>query len=849
MKASLRICLAGAAAIVGAVLAIVAVFIGGYYYVEPGLPLAEQLRDVKLQTPLRVSSRDGRLLDQFGEQKRTPVPLEEIPEILINAVLAAEDHTFFEHPGLDWAGTVKAAFNFVRAGGESGERVAGGSTITQQVAGDYFTGRDYTLARKFKEVILALRIERQFTKEEILELFFNKTFFGQRSFGVVAAAQTYFNKELDELTLSDAAILAGIPQGPSIMNPFNSPDNAARRRAYVLRRLLELGEITDTVYEETLAVPILATRYGPQIEVDAPYVAEMVRAEMIRRFGDAAQTAGLKVTTTIDSRLQAAANGAERETLISYDERHGYRGPIARIQLPNQSEYIESRWADLLADYADPDGFETALVLGVDETEALIYLRGRGYQTVGLESMDWAARYINDDLKGARPSAVDEVLSSGNIVHFRRNDDGTLRLGQLPDVQGAFVALDPTDGAIVSLVGGFDYYLSKYNRATQSRRQPGSAFKPFVYSAALENGFTPATLVNDAPITIYDPVLEREWKPENYGRRFHGEVPLREALVESYNAASIRVMRSVGVGTTVRHVRRFGFNEDAIRRDLSLALGTGGIAPLDLATGYAVLANGGYRVSPYLIERVEDADGNVLYPLYATAAMVPCTQAVTWPGQDAWQYETLMDASAAVCDEEFEESSDSNTNAEPEELLSLPALYPEIRPAPRAISAQNAYLVTDMMRDVIRHGTGNRAQRELRRGDLAGKTGTTDDRRDAWFAGFNADIVGAAWVGFNEDRPLGGNEQGGVTAIPMWISFMAEALDALPERSMQRPPGIIERRINPESGLLASDANPATVFEMFMIGHEPERELDSSFSTPLADVPADEQGSIGERIF
>ena len=834
-------------------LALTAVVFGGYYYVEPSLPLAAELRDIRLQIPLRVYSRDGRLMQQFGEQKRTPVPYEDIPEILVAAVLAAEDDRFFEHPGLDWVHTAKAAFNFVRAG-MGGERVPGGSTITQQVAREYFLTRDYQLVRKFKELILALRIEREFAKQEILELFFNTFFFGQGSYGVAAAAQTYFDKRLDELTLSDAAILAGIPQGPSIMNPVYSPQNAAGRRAYVLRRLLELGKITRTAYDDALAVPIFSRRYGQETQLDAPYLAEMARAEVIRRFGNIAYETGLKVTTTTDSRLQRAANIAVRDALIAYDERHGYRGSVARVGLSNDPADVsgsETRWAELLADYSEAAGFELGLVLGADEMEALLYVRGAGYQTIGLDAVEWAAPFITDNAVGARPKSVDEVLSSGEIVRFRRVDRGTLRLAQLPDAQGAFSALDPKDGAVIALVGGFDFFLSNFNRATQSARQPGSAFKPFIYSAALEHDYTTATIINDAPFVFEDPVLETVWKPENFGARFHGEIQLREALIRSYNAATVRVMASTGVENTVRHVRKFGFDDVAVPRNLSLALGTGGVSPLDLTNGYAIFANGGSAVSPYFIDRIEDANGNVLYSAEPKVACidVPARRQSGMP-----EYHTVIEPPA--CDEPKAAATepvhtepapiDAATDAP---IAAVTELYPDARRAERAVSAQNVYLVTDMMRDVIRRGTGNRAQRELGRTDLAGKTGTTNDLRDAWFAGFNADIVAAAWVGFDEDRPLGGNEQGGFTAIPAWITFMAEALDGQPPHALERPIGIVDVRINPDNGLIASDATRNAVFEKFRIDNIPEREPDPVLAGAQVDEERGRRTRTPERIF
>ena len=846
MNVYLRISLAFSSGLAALGLAFTAVLFGGYYYVEPSLPLAEELRDVRLRIPMRVYSRDGRLMQQFGEQKRTPVPYEDVPEILVTAVLAAEDDRFFEHPGLDWVHTAKAAFEFLRAG-MGGERVPGGSTITQQVAREYFLTRDYQLVRKFKELILALRIEREFSKQEILELFFNTTFFGQGSYGVVAAARTYFDKRLDELTISDAAILAGIPQGPSIMNPVYSPQNAAARRAYVLGRLFELGEISRTEYDQARAVPILSREYGQETRLDAPYVAEMARVEVIRRFGDIAYEQGLKVTTTIDSRLQRAANEALRDTLIAYDERHGYRGPVARVSLAGGAGDIadgESYWADLLADYSDASGFELALVLGADEMEALVYVRGQGYQTIGLEAVAWAARFISDNAVGRRPDAVDNVLASGQIVRLRRTDDGTLRLSQLPDVQGAFVALDPRDGAVASLVGGFDFFLSNFNRATQSLRQPGSAFKPFIYSAALADGYSTATIVNDAPFVFEDPVLETVWKPENFGSQFHGEVQLREALIRSYNAATVRVMADVGVSDTVRHLRKFGFDDVALPRNLSLSLGTGGISPLNLANGYAILANGGYGVAPYFIERIEDESGNVLYSAEPTVA---CIDFPVRRQSDADELRTPLELPA--CDEPHVAASKPDGGGPDVTDAAAALIYPDARRAERIVAAPNVYLVTDMMRDVIRRGTGNRAQRELGRTDLAGKTGTTNDLRDAWFSGFNSDVVATAWVGFDADRPLGGNEQGGFTAIPAWIDFMGEALAGQPAHSLERPIGIVDVRINPANGLVASDLTRNAVFEKFRIDNIPDREPDPILAEAPADQAPGPQLATPERIF
>jgi len=855
MRTYVRIFIALGTWLVAACLCIGALISGGYYYVAPSLPQAEELRDVRLQIPLSVYSRDGRLIAQFGE-KRSPVPYEDIPPVMVQAVLAAEDDRFFEHPGFDYQGITRAGLNYLLT---AGDRSQGGSTITQQVARTYFLTRDRTFVRKFKELILSVRIEREFSKQEILDIFLNTTFFGQRAFGVAAAAQTYFGKPLEDISISDAAVIAGIPQGPSIMNPIYSPENATQRRSYVLRRMRELNFITDEEYGEALAVNVEGRQFGPQQELDAPYVAEMVRAELIRRFGPAAYVAGLKVTTTIDARLQTAADAALRRALIEYDARHGYRGPVARVSLkappaPDAEGFtdpssdltaeitlgrhepltdpasLDAEWRVLLEDYAPVSGFKTGVVVSVEEIlsteeqlalltpeveqtelpgealeeedtpeteapapvfQAQVFFADLGLVPVDLDAVAWAAPYINENRTGDVPKTVANVLSPGDVVRFRVSESGELRLGQVPEVQGALVSLDPLDGAVTALSGGFDFFLSNYNRATQSQRQPGSAFKPFVYSAALESGFTAASIFNDAPIVQRSQELEGVWRPENYSGRFNGPTRLREALIKSLNLVSIRVIQRSGIRHTVQHVKGFGFDDTASPMNPSMALGAGGVAPLDLVRGYAVFANGGYRVDPYIIERIEDADGDLLY---SASPKLACLD----------------------CDEPEEES-------EPVLIQGLADLYVGASNAPRAINAQNAYLMNDMMQDVVRRGTGVRAYRELGRTDLRGKTGTTNDRRDAWFAGFNGDVVTAAWVGFDQERSLGNGEEGARTALPMWINYMREALDGMPPHAMERPPGIVDVRINPDSGLVASTRD-GSIFEKFRMGHVPEAE-------------------------
>jgi penicillin-binding protein 1A len=812
MKLYLQILLTILALGVGFAMVVASLLIGAYYYVAPGIPQAAELRETQIQVPLQVYTRDGRLIDEIGERKRTPVAYEDIPPLLVKAVVAAEDEHFFEHPGIDWRGIIRGAINELRSSGAN----VGGSTITQQVPrtleimkrAGLNSGFDRFVA-KYKEMILAHRMEQEFTKEEILALYLNTGLFGGRSYGVASAAQTYFGKGLGELSISEIAILAGIPQRPNEWNPVASTERATLRRSYVLRRMRETGSINDEEYETALAEPVVGKLHGPQRQVEAQYIAEMVRAEMVRRFGDAATTAGLKVTTTIDSRLQAAANRAMRDNLLAYDERHGYRGPLARVELPagvaDAAASLEPTGTDaqalreLLDDYPPLLDYDSAIVLGADDVGAQVYFAEHGEQTIGLDAVEWAWPFITDDVHGEKPTTVAEVLKPGDVVRFRRTAEGGWRLAQLPEAQGAFVSVDPFDGAIVALNGGLDFFLSNFNRATQARRQPGSSFKPFVYSAALENGYTPATIVLDAPVDVgYQASLERVWRPENFGGKYFGPSRVREALIDSMNSVSIRMLQGVGIATALSHVKRFGFDSEAAPNDLALALGAGNVAPLSIAAGYATFANGGYRVTPYFIDRVVSAEGEVLYetkPLY-------CPECNTPPETPA-QHEP----------------------ARPELVADATELYPAQRAAPRIISPQTAYLIGDMLWDVVRRGTGARARSQLGRNDLAGKTGTTNEGRDTWFVGFNGNIVGASWVGFDDFRPLGGNEQGSSAALPMWIGFMREGLAGTAEQRPRRPLGIVEHRINPDSGLIAGDGAPNAIFEKFDIDHLPDREV------------------------
>ncbi len=817
---------------------------GAYYYFEPGLPSADTMREVQLQTPLRIYSRDGRLLDQIGEKRRTPVEYVDIPERVVQAFLAAEDDRFFEHPGFDYQGITRAALNLAL----TGSRAQGGSTITQQLARVYFLSRDRTFVRKAKELILALQIEREFSKQEILALYLNKIFLGQRAYGVGAAAEVYFGKPLQDLSVAEAATIAGIPKAPSVLNPVSNVERATERRSYVLRRMQELDFISSEEYEQAVTTPVVSRLHGPRVALRAPYVSEMVRAELVERYGLEAYTAGYKVVTTIDSRLQRAASVSLRTALLEYDRRHGYRGPVATNLLDDLAPELDATGRGLalerkMVSYPDYSDLHLAVVLSIDEdtNSAEVYVREHGYASVTWNGLKWAP-YINDNIIGSSPEFAKDIVSPGDLVQLLYSAERGWLLGQLPQAQGAFVALDPHDGALVALSGGFDFAASKFNRAVQTRRQPGSSFKPFIYSAALQNGFTPATLVNDAPVVFDDENLEDTWRPENYSRRFNGPTRLREALVRSLNLVSVRILLGTGIGNAIQHISEFGLPASALPRDSSLALGSGGAAPIDLASGYAAFASGGYRTRPYLVERVFDANGEVTFsaePQVVCADCDPDSQESALQALRELNAPADNDAPAAALtilpnlpadrvDAEVPDYRDvDEMMAHGERWRPTAKEAPRFvvgysNPAPRVVSAANAYLIYDMMRDVIQRGTGRRA-RELGRRDIAGKTGTSNDRRDAWFSGFNGDLVATAWVGFDQERSLGAGEEGSRTALPMWKYFMAEALDESPDATIERPASVVTVRIDPQSGLIAPAGFSGAMFEIFEEGHLPER--------------------------
>ena len=815
---------------------------GVYWYLEPKLPSAEILRDVRLQEPLRVYARGGELIAEFGEQRRTPLRRDELPERLVQAFLASEDERFYHHPGVDWQGLTRAVLHLVR----TGEKGPGGSTITMQVARNFFLGREKTYIRKMNEILLALKIEREFTKDEILELYANKIFLGQRAYGAGAAAEVYYGRPVSELTLAQIAMIAGLPKAPSRFNPIANPEQGVARRAYVLRRMLELRYIDQAQHDEARAAPVTARHRGPVIAVEAPYVAEMARAFMESAYGDEAYTAGYKVHTTVDSRLQNAANAALRQTLLEYDARHGYRGSERHFGVGAGASPPE----ELVSDIPVFGRLQPAVVTSVEDNAVAAHARDAGPVEIAFDDMDWARPYVSENRRGEAPKSAASVLNPGDVIRVRLTEEGW-KLVQLPKVEGALVSLDPDDGAIVALSGGFDFYRSKFNRVTQARRQPGSSFKPFIYSAALEHGYTPASVINDAPVVFEDPSLQSAWRPENYSGKFFGPTLLRTALYKSRNLVSIRLLREIGIDFALEHIARFGFDVERLPHALSLALGSGEVTPLEVARGYAVLANGGYAVDPYLIEQVLDRDGAILMAADPLVVCRDCDEAEATPAAEPAAVTTAGTEPAAVTTTDTEPADVTATGTESAAATRTPpdtppdkpsVMHPELpvapiassdppdaRRSPRVIDARNAWLMYSLMGDVIRRGTGRKAL-VLERGDLAGKTGTTNDQYDAWFSGFSPDIVATAWVGFDEFKPLGRRETGARAALPMWIAYMKEALAGVGETDVATPDGIVTVRINPATGGLASPSNADAVFESFRKERAPTRMESASSS-------------------
>ena len=801
----------------GLLLAVLATGVA-YWLIAPRLPSVAVLKDYHMQVPLRVLSADGKLIATFGETRRIPVDIAEVPDRLKHAVLSAEDADFYHHPGVDWRGIARAGWHVIITGGDKGP---GGSTITQQVARNFFLSPEKLYSRKLTEIFIALRIEHELTKDQILELYLNKMFLGHRSYGVAAAAEYYYGKTLDQLTVAECAAIASTFQLPSAVNPINSPKREMARRNWVLGEMLRHNYITQAVYEQAVAEPNRAFAHEQPIEVDAPYLAEMVRRQVLDRLGNDALTEGYVVRTTVQSMRQQEAVDALRDGLVAYDHRHGWRGPEAHKELAEGAG--EADFDQVLASYGSVSGMQPGLVISSDADHASVYLSSHESARLDLDAVKWARPHISDSRVGAAPTRVDAVLKRGDVIRLARDEKGNWQLAQIPAVQGGLVSLNPEDGAIEALVGGFNFNRSKFNRAVMAARQPGSSFKPYLYSAAFDRGFTPASIVNDAPLALPDPSRPNGiWTPSNDDGKFAGPMRLREALVQSKNLVSVRLLDAIGVSYMREYATRFGFSQDAIPANLSMALGTASVSPMGMARGYAVFANGGYLVTPYFIHEIDDRDGKPVYLANPARACRNCqerlldTRPPGPPPPDMTRPPANRLATAGSTDAPAEsESVDGVGDAVlPADIHDGARHAPVL--APRVIGPRNDYLITSLMKDVILRGTGS-AARALERPDLAGKTGSTNDHRDAWFVGFDGELSTAVWVGFDDYSSLGRGEFGAKAALPVWMQYMGAALKGLPPSTLPMPPGISTVWINRESGLPTGADDPNGMNEMFKV--------------------------------
>lgn len=835
---------------------------GAYVYLAPNLPSIDVLKDMRLQTPLRVFSRDGALIAEFGEKKRTPLQYADFPDLMVKAVLAAEDDRFFEHPGVDYQGILRATVHLLK----TGEKGQGGSTITMQVARNFFLSREKTYLRKLSEIFLALKIERELSKQDIIELYMNKIYLGQRSYGFASAAQVYYGKEIKELRLEQIAMIAGLPKAPSRYNPVVNLKRATIRRNYVLGRMRDLGYIDEARYQVAREAGDDSRIHGLDIELEAPYVAEMVRASLVEKYGTDVYASGYRVFTTLDTRAQRYANAAVKRKLLEYDRRHGWRGPETRllvpaeivallpedekrvlnaktpgpeISLPKIPAEALSPLSEQLADIPTVGDLVPAVVLLVGE-QSVVVLRANGeLLTLKWDAIKWARKYLSENSMGPVLRSAAEVLTRGDVIRLELSAREPV-MAQLPEVEGALVSLAPEDGAIRALVGGFDFYQSKFNRVVQAKRQPGSNFKPFIYSAALENGYTAASIINDAPVVFEDAGLEDTWRPENYSGKFFGPTRLRVALTNSRNLVSIRLLRSIGIRTATDYVARFGFDASTLPQNLSLALGSASITPLEIARGYAVFANGGYLVEPYFIERIEDENGEIIFQTEPARVCYECEQ------KALREAEKTKLATANVKTEMPATVTPANTVATTDQTQQA-TIDKQAHIAKRIITEQNTYIIRTIMRDVVLYGTGRRAL-QIGRRDIAGKTGTTNDQKDAWFSGYSSSLVTTAWVGSDTHKPLGSSETGAHAALPMWIDYMGPVLKGVPEVPYPEPKGMVTVRIDAETGLLAADDQKNAVFETFREEFVPTQRADKNNAAGGTTVTPGDTG-VTEQLF
>ncbi len=799
---------------------------GAYLYLSPKLPPVDALRDVQLQTPLRVYTADYQLIGEFGEQRRTPITFDQIPSDFINALLAIEDDGFYEHHGVSVKGLLRAVVELATTGSIQ----TGGSTITMQVAKNYFLSSKRVFSRKFNEILLALQIEQELSKQEILELYVNKIFLGNRAYGFEAAAQVYYGKLLSDLSLAQWAMLAGLPKAPSTYNPLVNPARALERRNYILSRMNELDHISDEDYSAAVNELITAEFHGSKLDLNAPFVAEMARKELLSKYGNKIYTAGYIAYTTINSKMQNSAQQAVINGLTAYDERHGYRGPEQQFtpqpdeQLSNEDDTTNTtdsfeqealrkdRWLQILENQKTYNDLIPAIVTTINEDSFTAILEDDNEVIVEWETGIKSARpFITIHQRGPAPKQVSDVVSIGDLIRLKQNSDGIWKISQIPNAQAALVSLDASNGAILSLTGGFDYQLSKFNRVTQATRQPGSNFKPIIYTAAVANGFTAASIINDAPIVFDDASLESTWRPTNDGGKFKGPTRLRSALYTSTNLVSIRLLRELGISKAINYVSRFGFDSSQLPKDLSLALGSHSVTPLQIVSAYSAFANGGFKINPYLVERVELVDGQILHQ--ATPDTV-CTHCEKSPADEV----PAEDAASDI--EEMATIEDILDQSPDDEIAELPI-------AKRIIEPRVAYIMDSILRDVIKKGTGRRAL-SLNRNDLGGKTGTTNGPTDVWFSGYGGGIVTTTWLGFDKNSELGNREYGTSATLPIWIEYMQTALQGRPEVTHSQPEGLVTVKIDPTTGLLAKPGQKNAIFEIFREEFAPQEEADNS---------------------
>ena len=784
-----------------------------FLYLSPKLPSIDELKDTRLQIPLKVISQDLKLISEFGEKKRTPVEFSDLPQNLVDALLAAEDDSFFEHKGIVISGLVRSVVQLAL----EGRAMGGGSTITMQVARNFFFHKRKEFTRKFNEILLAFRIEEALTKEEIFSLYANKMFLGKTAYGFAAAGQVYYGKSLKELSLAQLAMIAGLPKAPSRYNPIANSERATERRDWILGRMMKLGTITNLEYQTALMETDVATYHGSKSELDADYVAEIVRQEVIAKFGLQAYTEGYTAITTIDSSMQTTGLNALQTGILAYDQRHGYRGAEASV-------LDAELWKTTLRSTRNVGPLAPAIVIAVaDDRLTVLAKDSKIYMLNWADGLKNLRLYKTVDSKTAPISSAEDAFNVGDLIRVKRDGDGQMKLAQLPKIQSALVALDPYSGAIRTLVGGFDYRQSRFNRVTQAFRQPGSNFKPFIYATALNNGFTTASLINDAPVVFDDVKLEETWRPENDGGKFYGPTRLREGLYRSQNLVSVRLLRRMGIDKTLESLQSFGFDTSEMQPDLSLALGSHALTPLQIATGYAIFANNGFRVDPYILAKVIDRDGNIIYQAAPEVACDPCEPVMSSIASDdtsisedniEQQLEKMFgDLSQVSVDQGDNYSWDKVKQS----LKTLP--LPIVKPATRVIGPQTAFLIDSMLKDVILRGTGVKAKK-LNRVDLGGKTGTTNGPRDAWFSGYSPHLVATAWVGFDDNSMIGRNEYGGSAALPIWINFMQSALAGKPQIIRPQPNEIVMVKIDPKTGTRVAPNQPG-VFEYFKAGTVP----------------------------